>query len=204
MTTNCVLIVFAKAPIPGFAKTRLAEKLGMEGAARLAKRMLDETLHQAIVAGVGAVELCCDPDVSVPAFHSVAERFGVTLADQGSGDLGARMQRAIERGLQQFGQVLLIGTDAPQLDAARIRQARQALDSHSAVFIPAHDGGYVLVGASRPIPEAFQEIAWSTPDVMAQTRQRLQDAGIDFVELPAVHDVDNPEDMEHVPEAWLE
>lgn len=203
MKDGCILIVFAKAPIPGFAKTRLAEKLGMEGAANLAKRMLKETLKQAVAADVGAVELCCNPDVSHSAFQSAAERFGVALTSQGEGDLGARMHRAIERALQVYAQVLLIGSDVPRLDAACIRQARQALQKHSAVFTPAYDGGYALVGASRPIPEVFEGITWSTAEVMAQTRLRLKEVGIDHVELPAVHDIDYPEDLIHVPEEWF-
>lgn len=203
MKYSSTLIVFAKAPVPGFAKTRLAEELGMEGAANLAGRMLEEALCQAVAADVGPVELCCNPNVSHQAFQSAVERFGVELTSQGSGDLGERMQRAIERALQKSEQVLLIGTDVPQLDAARIRQANEALQSHSAVFIPAHDGGYVLVGASQPMPEAFQGVAWSTAEVMHQTRQRLKDASIDYIELPVLHDVDHPEDLIHIPEEWV-
>ena len=184
MKYGCALIVFAKAPVPGVAKTRLAETLGMEGAARLAKRMLEETLLHAVASEVGPVELCCHPGVSHLVFQSAAKRLGVALTRQGKGDLGARMQRAIERALQTYRQVLLIGTDAPQLDAGRIRQAQRALQTHPAVFVPAHDGGYVLVGVSRSIPEVFQDIAWSTAEVMPQTRQRLQAAAIDYVELP--------------------
>lgn len=203
MKKNCAVIVFAKAPIPGYAKMRLASVLGEEKAASLAARMLDEMMLQAVAADVGPVELCCTPDESHPAFLFAVKRYGVALGNQGEGDLGERMQRAVDRALVQYPRVLIVGTDAPQLDVAFLRAAAQALESHSAVFIPAYDGGYVLVGASRSIPEVFRSIAWSTADVMAQTRQRLAEANIDYIELPALHDIDLPKDLIHVPGKWL-
>lgn len=204
MKPDCVVIVFAKAPVPGFAKTRLAAAIGDERAARLAGRMLDETLRQTLAAAVGPVELCCAPDASHAVFEQAGISYPVRLTEQGDGDLGVRMRRACERALERHAQVLLIGTDAPQLRAEHLHQAASMLASHDAVFVPVWDGGYVLVGLSRGEHMPFAGIAWGTSQVMRQTRERLADLGMRWMEMPALHDVDEPEDLVHVPAEWLE
>lgn len=203
MKNDCALIVFAKAPVPGCVKTRLARVMGDAAAARLSSRMLTETLTQAIEAGIGPVELCCAPDTTHPEFMRSAIERGVHLSVQGEGDLGARMHRALTRSLRAHRHALVIGTDAPRLDAVRLRESAAALHTYAAVFVPAADGGYVLVGLTRPMPALFEEIAWGTGQVMAQTRERLRAAHVDAAELASVHDVDEPEDLVHVPDGWL-
>lgn len=204
----CAVIVFAKAPLAGYAKTRLIPALGVGGAARLAERMLGHAVRQAVAAGIGPVEVCCAPDATHPAFGSLAATLTLALTEQGSGDLGARMQRAFARRLARGAMpaadaALLIGTDAPALDAAMLRRARDALAAHDAVFVPALDGGFALIGLRRPAPGLFDGIAWSTGAVMADTRQRLATLGLRCAELDAVADIDEPADLVHVPPAWL-
>ena len=205
MNADCKIIVFAKAPVAGFAKTRLARVIGDDAAAALASRMLSETVAQAVAARLGPVELCCAPDTSHPQFAVEAQRHGarVSLSRQGEGDLGARMSRAFESALLQHRHVLLIGTDAPDLQAPALRDAAAALEHHGAVFAPAHDGGYVLVGLSRAIPDLFQGVAWSTAQVMAQTRERLAHCHESWFELPPFFDVDEAADLVHVPPTWI-
>lgn len=198
------LVVFAKAPVAGQAKTRLAPTLGAAGAAALAERLLGHTLEQARSAGLAAIELCATPDAAHPAFARLAALHpGLQLAVQGDGDLGARMHRALARRLAACRQVLLIGTDAPALDAGMLQAAAQALADRDAVFVPALDGGYALVGLTQPRPELFIDLAWSTPDVMAETRRRARHAGLRWVELPAVADIDEAADLVHLPPGWL-
>lgn len=204
MKQDCQLIVFAKAPVPGLAKTRLAPALGEHGAARLAARMLTETLRQAVDARIGAVELCCTPDAAHPAFVEAAAAFGVTLGLQGDGNLGQRMQRALARGLEEHRKAILIGTDAPGLGAQQLRDAARLLDARPVVFGPVIDGGYVLVGLSQPMPSLFEEMEWSTDQVMARTRERLRRSRQPHAELPVLADVDEPADLGHVPREWLE
>jgi glycosyltransferase A (GT-A) superfamily protein (DUF2064 family) len=113
------------------------------------------------------------------------------------------MRRALHRWLALEGRALLIGTDAPDLDAAVLRAAALALDAHDAVFVPALDGGYVLVGLRRPGAPIFSDMAWSTPAVMAQTRERLSRAGWRHLELEALADIDEPADLQRLPhEPW--
>jgi rSAM/selenodomain-associated transferase 1 len=203
MNQDCALIVFAKAPVPGYVKTRLARAIGPQAAAHIATRMLNATLEQAIAANIGQVELCCAPDKTHPAFTHAAERYGVQLSLQGEGNLGMRMDRALQYALQSYKRVLLIGTDAPELGAAHLRDAAQLLLSQAAVFAPASDGGYVLVGLSQALPTLFEDIAWSTSAVMQQTRERLAQLGISCKELPIFNDIDEAEDLQHVPQHWL-
>jgi rSAM/selenodomain-associated transferase 1 len=201
--SGCALAVFARAPLPGSAKTRLIPALGAAGAAGLARRMLEATLAQAVAAGIGPVTLYCTPNTADATLHDAAAHHGVALAEQGCGDLGARMQRALLAGLETGISAMVIGTDCPSLDAATLRRAAEKLACHAAVFVPATDGGYVLVGISRPLPSLFDEIAWSTDAVMAQTRMRLTQLGVTAAEMTPLHDIDLPADLIHVPKEWL-
>jgi hypothetical protein len=203
MTPACAVIVMAKAPRPSGAKTRLIPALGADGAAALAGRLLDAAVAQALAAALGPVDLCCTPDAADPAFRRLAGMPGLSLSMQGDGDLGARMHRALARQLSMHPAALLIGTDAPALDAAMLRHAALSLAEADAVFVPALDGGYALVGLRRPAPTLFDGMAWSTPAVMAETRSRLATAGLHHTELPPVADIDEPADLRHLPPGWL-
>lgn len=201
MKHACITIL-AKAPVAGFAKTRLIPALGPEGAAALAQKLLDHTVAQAVAAGLGEVRLLGAPDASHPALQRHAGQ--VQLGAQADGDLGRRMHRALDDALACHSLALLVGTDAPALDHHMIRQAAQVLAQHDAVFVPALDGGYALVGLrGRSRPELFEAMTWSTDQVMAETRQRLTRSGLRWAELAAVGDIDEPGDLRHLPAGWL-
>lgn len=205
--TGLRLIVFAKAPQPGLAKTRLIPALGAEGAAALAERLLQHTLAQAsaaVRAWPGTLELCVSPDTGHRLFRQLAVQHALTLTVQGDGDIGQRMERALTRVLGEQGSegALLIGSDIPGLDTDRLLAAAEALLAHDAVFVPALDGGYALVGLRRPAPTLFEGIAWSTPAVMAQTRAKARKAGLRIAELDPVADIDEPADLQHLPTRW--
>lgn len=201
---DCAVLVMAKAPLPGLAKTRLIPALGADGAAALAARMLRHTLDEALAAGLGPVTLCAAPSASDPAFAAISRDGRITVTDQGGGDLGARMQRAFERALSRHAGALLVGTDAPALDAAVLREAHRQLQDHDAVIGQAHDGGYVLIGLRRADPRLFTDMPWSTPQVLALTRERLREAGLRWAELPPLHDIDEPADLVHLAgRGWL-
>jgi rSAM/selenodomain-associated transferase 1 len=203
MRAATTVIVMAKAPVAGFAKTRLAAALGEERAVAVAERLLLHAVAQAVAAGIGPVDLCCAPDRAHPAFARHAGTAGLQLSDQGAGDLGARMARAFERSLGGGRCALMMGTDAPALDAAMLARAARALADADAVFVPALDGGYALIGLRRPAPSLFADMRWSTPTVMARTRERLASAGLRHIELPAVADIDEAADLVHLPPEWL-
>ncbi len=197
------LIVMAKAPVPGTVKTRLVPALGAQGAAALAARLLEHAVRQAVAAQCGSVELCIAPDAAHVLVARLAREHELLVSLQGEGDLGARMQRAMERALVNVDRVCLFGTDAPAIGPGVLREAVAALATHDAVFVPAFDGGYALVGLRRPAPQVFADVPWSAAQVMALTRERLVAAGLTWAELSAVHDIDEPADLSHLPAGWL-
>jgi uncharacterized protein len=201
---RCTVVVMAKAPLAGFAKTRLAPALGAVGAAALAERMLKRTVAAALDAGLGPVVLCCTPDASHPAFVAQASdaKGRVVLAVQAGGDLGERMERALAPHLSHGQRALLVGTDAPAIDAAMLARAASSLDAADAVFVPTLDGGYALVGLREPQPSLFQGMQWSVASVMDATRARATRAGLRIAELAPVADIDDPADLVHLPMEW--
>lgn len=185
----------AKAPIAGLAKTRLISALGPQGAARLQRRFMHHAVRVAQAAGLGPVTLWATPDVQHRCFRALARATGVACRAQAAGDLGQRMLAAFECHCA-WGPLLLIGTDCPPLQAAHLQQAARALLAGAdAVFHPAQDGGYVLVGLRQPQAVLFENMAWSRPTVMAQTRQRAQALGLRVQEFDTLWDVDTPADL---------
>jgi rSAM/selenodomain-associated transferase 1 len=192
---DATLIVFAKAPVPGRAKTRLIPSLGADGAARLHARLIELTVRTALGAGFRSVELHCTPGVRHPLFQRLAKRHALVLRAQRGADLGARMQHACERALRRSAAVVLIGTDCPVLAPADLRAARGALlAGFDAVLAPAEDGGYALIGVRRVSSRIFSGIEWGGPAVMQQTRVRLRSLGWRWRELRTLWDVDRPDD----------
>ncbi|EHR72238.1 hypothetical protein BurJ1DRAFT_3430 [Burkholderiales bacterium JOSHI_001] len=187
--------VLAKAPLPGLAKTRLIPALGPQGAARLQRQLTRCALRTALDARLGAVSLWCTPDARHRFFRALQQATGVACRVQPEGDLGQRMHAAFQAHCPQ-GPLLLIGTDCPPLTPAHLQQAARALlAGEEAVFYPAEDGGYVLVGLRQPQAALFQHMPWSTDAVMAQTRGRAQAAGLRLREFDTLWDLDVPADL---------
>lgn len=193
------LLIIAKAPLPGQAKTRLIPALGAEGAAQLAQLFLQRTLASALEAKVGPVELCASPPPDSDAWRQIQLSPNLTLSDQGQGDLGERMARASERVLDRSGPVILIGTDCPALTPERLRAAARQLQSTDALLYPSHDGGYVLLGLRRFDLSLFRDIPWSTESVDALTRARIRALGWSLTIGETLQDIDDPEDLAHLP-----
>ena len=188
------IAVMARVPAAGAVKTRLIPRLGAEGAAELHARLVRHALATAVAAKLGKVTLWCTPDRHDPFLAACAADFGVTLLTQPPGDLGERMLAAFWNRSPQ----LLIGADCPSLTPEHLREAAEALEHNDAVFLPAEDGGYVLVGLRRPIYELFTGMHWGVGTVMAETRQRLSALGLTSSEPAVLWDVDRPEDYERL------
>ncbi|NJM12512.1 MAG: glycosyltransferase [Synechococcaceae cyanobacterium SM1_2_3] len=190
------LLIFAKAPVPGRVKTRLSGQLGTRGAAQLYTKLLRRTLIIADAARLCPVELWCAPDARHGFFVACRRDYQVRLRRQCAGDLGRRMNHALNRTLADGKDAVLIGGDCASLSAVELRIAFEWLIAgQDAVLGPAADGGYVLIGLRQRCPGLFQGIAWSTPAVLAATRQRLRRAGLTWAELPTGWDVDTPTDL---------
>jgi len=201
MNEPVAIAVLAKAPVAGFAKTRLIPVLGAEGAAQLQQKLIARAITTACAAAVGPVTLWATPDERHPAFQAFAARSDVALASQCAGDLGARMLAAI---VAAAGAVLVIGTDCPALTAWHLRSAADILRQRTdTVVLPAEDGGYVLIGMRVPQGALFTDMPWSTPEVMSETRRRMRQLGLTSQEPLTLWDVDLPDDLERLRDANL-
>lgn len=187
------IAVFAKAPQAGAAKTRLIPALGAAGAARLQRQLTLQALRLAQHFCTGQMTLWCSPDTHHHFFQALHTRFGLRLCSQSGTHLGTRMSNAFAA---HDGPLLLIGTDCPAMETGHLVTAANVLcEGHDAVFIPAEDGGYVLVGLRRPQPRLFENIDWGSASVMAQTRERLTELDLRWAEPATLWDVDRPSDL---------
>lgn len=191
------VLVFARAPVPGRVKTRLAVAIGDQRAAALQAELLTRAVATAVDARVGPVTLCCLPDPAHACFKRAAADHGVALATQTGDDLGERMYRSLSAALAHSAAVMVIGCDCPFIDAGYLRQAAALLarEDVPVVIGPAVDGGYVLLGVSRLDASLFGDMPWGSDQVLATTRERLRTLGWPWRELPPLNDIDRPEDL---------
>lgn len=195
--TGTHVLVFARAPVPGKVKTRLAAAVGNDRAAEIHTDLLQRAVATAVASGVGPVTLCCTPDTNHPVFEQAASLHGVALANQEGTGLGQRMCGALTKALTGAAAAMVIGSDCPFADAAYLREAAAALSDPDVrvVIGPAADGGYVLLGATRLDPSLFEDIPWGSQRVLAVTRGRLEELGWRWRELAPLNDIDRPEDL---------
>ena len=195
------LIVFARLPQSGHVKTRLAATIGPDRALRVYRRLLAATLRLASRSAVERREWRFDaapgvlPASNAALLRRLANR-GWIIAPQQGRDLGERMSQAIASALNNGDSVVLIGADCPVFETGDIRAAFDALRSTDAVFAPAEDGGYVLVGLSRALPALFEAMPWGSDQVMTRSLERLESSGAGVALLRRMWDVDVQADLE--------
>ena len=195
----CV-IVFAKNPIPNEVKTRLMPTLSPEQAATLYTAFLTdwcETLAK--LTNVDIVIAYTPPEAQRDLQALIGD--GVTYIPQMGADLGERLTSATQWAAKQgYTKILFVGSDSPTLPISYISEAIRLLDSQGTVVGPSTDGGYYLIGFSAAalttaVPHVFEEIAWSTGDVLQQTVTRIREAEVTLGLLPLWYDVDTAEDL---------
>lgn len=186
-----VLIVFVKAPVAGRVKTRLARDVGAGRAAALFRVLLRSTF--AAAHGPWRTMLAIDPPSAISEFERLWPA-AFERAPQSKGDLGARMSAAIAGAGR--GPVVIIGADAPAVRARHVRQAFRALGAHDAVFGPAEDGGYWLIGLAgrRAAPHLFERVRWSGPHALEDTLASLP-AEFSVAFLETLADIDEGKDL---------
>lgn len=194
MTAACLLL-FTKPARPGKVKTRLIPELGAERAAALHEALVDDLLER--LAG-GRFHLrvawALEPGEPLPG------RFADEVRQQGEG-LGERLLTALAAAAAQHGWVAAIGSDHPELDAARVEEAFERLAAGAEVVLgPSEDGGYYLIAlvARAVAPELFRGVPWSTSGVLAATRERCRRLGLRCELLAEGWDVDRPEDLDRL------
>ena len=174
------VVLFAKAPVLGRVKQRLARDVGPVAATAFYRVMLGRVARR--VGGdprwTTWLAVTPDADLGAPFWPKGLPRFG-----QGPGDLGEKMTRALRR--LPPGPALIVGSDIPDLDRGHVAAAFRALGKAEFVFGPAEDGGYWLAGArrgSRPLPlDLFRGVRWSTPDALADSLGTVCPAGVALI-----------------------
>ena len=196
MTKNA-LIIFVRKPEKGKVKTRLAASLGDEAALFIYQKLLQHTLEiteavdaDKIVFYAGEIEE-----------NDMWQRKDYFKQKQTDGDLGHRMNDAFDTVFRLgYDKACIVGSDCYELTTDIIENAFRALERCDVVIGPAHDGGYYLLGMKRLHSSLFQNKAWSTNSVLADTLQTAEQMGLIEVQLPTLHDVDEADD---VPKEWL-
>ena len=183
------LAVFARSPVPGQVKTRLSPALPQVHAARLYGAMLTDTLLAATASHADERwVLWADAPGETPARFNARRQRGA--------DLGARLRQAFEDLLPgTYDRALVIGSDTPPLTAAHLDEAFEALDQHDVVLGPTVDGGYWCIGLRRTAPSLFDDIPWSTREVLTRTLVRAHAADLRATTVATLDDLDTPHDL---------
>ncbi|MBT5920694.1 MAG: TIGR04282 family arsenosugar biosynthesis glycosyltransferase [Flavobacteriaceae bacterium] len=192
MTKN-LLIIFAKNPVLGQCKTRLAKGIGPENALAVYRILLQHTAQTTrnlkVDKEVFYTDFIDNEDLWDPRFFHKNKQI--------NGSLGEKMLAAFEAGFKKgYHKIVLIGTDLISLEASDINEAFHALEKDSVVFGPAQDGGYYLIGLSQTRPELFQNIPWSTHEVLSKSIERLT---CTYQVLQEKNDIDTLEDLAEIP-----
>ncbi|MBE9559943.1 MAG: TIGR04282 family arsenosugar biosynthesis glycosyltransferase [Proteobacteria bacterium] len=199
---DTVVLLYAKAPVAGTVNTRLIPDIGEQAATVLQHDLIHHRLAMLRDVDLCAVKLMCAPDTRHECFTDCEQQYPITLCQQSGRDLGERMLEGARQALAEFKHCIIIGTDAPALGGGRIKQAIDVLRTENdTVFIPAEDGGYVLLGLGandqgQMREFLFQDISWGSAQVMQQSRDKLQEKAVPYTELESCWDVDRLEDYQ--------
>jgi rSAM/selenodomain-associated transferase 1 len=201
MPEDLIFAQLAREPVSGQVKTRLLPALSALQAMSLHSAMVEQIARTLCDSGLGEVRLWVDGDEN-HALFSRCRRLGVSaILPQCGGDLGKRMAAICEQCLAQAAAVVLVGSDAPSINAEYLQAASQALAEVDAVLGPALDGGYVLFGLRRFAPELFADISWGEDTVLEKTLEKLEALQWSYRLLETLPDIDRPEDLRHLPDS---
>ncbi|MCK5925425.1 MAG: TIGR04282 family arsenosugar biosynthesis glycosyltransferase, partial [Methylococcales bacterium] len=194
---DTAVLIFCKAPIAGYVKTRLTPPLSSQQAATIHRELTIRLLSLLAALDAYALQLWCSPDTHHPFFKHCQQHYNLSLHQQHGDDLGVRMHHAIETALTTFPKVLLVGCDCPSLTHVDFEFARQALQTQKDIVLaPAEDGGYVMIAMKKPYPEIFLNKTWGHQQVLDKTRQSIQQLGINLTETRVQWDVDTFDDLQ--------
>jgi rSAM/selenodomain-associated transferase 1 len=191
------LVIVAKAPVVGQVKTRLCPPLSAAEAAELFRCFLADTVARARTVPEVQVCLAFTPADSEDLFRALLP-FSLCYLPQRGNSLGERLVNIFADLLHNgFTRVVIMDSDSPTLPMAYVREAFTLLEDsqHDAVFGPCSDGGYYLVGARAVHRELFENISWSTSQVLTQTLAQVGMHGLSVALLPSWYDVDTGADL---------
>ena len=195
---NASLIMVAKKPEPGFTKTRLCPPFTPQEAAQFYRCLMLDTLK--LVNQVQGVEHCVAyaPIGARSYFQSLVPR-GFRLIPQQGTDLGERLANVLADRFQHgYRKVVVMNSDGPTLPLSYLEQAFRQLQQCDVSLGMGHDGGYYLIGMNQMRPELFENIAWSTDQVIYQTLDACRRLQLKVHRLPQWYDVDVGDDLQQL------
>ena len=173
-------------------KTRLKESLTDDERVALYERLLCGTVERLRDIKDTDTFITYTPREQSEYFN----RFDLTLFAQEGDGLGPRMHLALSHLLGMgYERAALVGVDIPGLGPGEVALGLGLLDHADVVFGPARDGGYYLVAMRSPCAGVFEGVEWSVPDTLAQSLDRVADAGLVSALGPVLADLDTPEDL---------
>ena len=187
------ILMMAKAPRPGFVKTRLAAQIGNEKATSLYRVLVERQLRATPVGWPLQIHFApIDAETEMRVWLGEHR----ALVPQSFGNLGDRLQSAFAQAFADGARaVIAIGGDCPELHAEDFLQAEEVLQARDVVLGPARDGGYYLIGLRAPAPQLFVDVPWSTSEVLATTVDHIENSGLSFELLGVKDDIDDTASM---------
>jgi hypothetical protein len=183
-----MICIFAKPPVAGQVKTRLAASIGAGAAARLARAFVEDTIESVQTLPWAQAALATTEEVEA----------GVPVLLQGEGDLGTRIERVLRTALERAPMAMAIGADAPALPARLLESARMALRTADVAIGPAEDGGFYLLALRRCPEGLLRDLPWSSADTLHAILKRLRVLGLRTTLLDPWFDVDRVEDLDRL------
>lgn len=192
-----LLLIFAKYPIPGSVKTRLARDIGPSSAARIYRHFVERIIEKfTAIATDFDVHVAVAQHAYLADFQMAFPGAGYCFSQTQDADLGVRMRNAIAKSLEAgYRKVAVIGSDSPHLPAEYVEKAFRKLDKKDVVIGPARDGGYYLIAVKKDLPCLFRNVDWGTARVFQQTQERIAEKRLSLATLPELYDVDVLDDL---------
>lgn len=192
---NPALVIFAKQPVAGEVKTRLAKHCGEQLAADIASLLVSETVKLVVQAWPGPRILYCWPDPDHELFRFLSGKYDIKLASQCPGSLGDKMFAALAAESKRYGSAAVMGTDVPHCSEKNLLQAYSLLSDDKPVIGPASDGGYYFIGMQNPDKRIFAGLNWGSDNVFGETVIRAREIDISFDKLDTLQDIDDWQDL---------
>jgi rSAM/selenodomain-associated transferase 1 len=192
--TKTLIKLFAKPPVEGKVKTRLIPDIGEKSATAIYQHCLKSNI-KLVKQSAFEYQIWLTEVSDHPLFKNEKVKI------QQGNNLGEKMLHALTEALSLHTKVILIGSDCLDLSTSLLKRVCEKLEQHELVFIPALDGGYVLIAAKESIdPNIFKDIEWGSDSVLTQTLERAMQSGIDTAVLNPLRDIDRVDDVQHYAE----
>lgn len=192
MPKQVAIAIMAKNPIPGRVKTRLAQSVGVEKATRIYEQLYHHTLSEVSAVSRADAFIYQAPDLD----RGLVRDYNIEARVQSEGDLGARMNHALEELLSDYGAALLVGADCPGISTKLMDRALKGLSSADLSLGPSEDGGFYLIGSTRQVPQLFLHRHWSHDRVFSDTLGIIEKQGLSLFILEELYDIDRESDWQ--------